>query len=227
MQFDVLKIGSVSSVNPTEATARVLFNDDDALVSYDLQVLHQNTFGNKDYGLPDVGTDVLCGFLESGGEEGFILGAVYGSGNSAPESSIDKRTVVFKDGTSVSYDRASHTLTVTIDGTTIVADRQNITVTAPQSVTINCTNATVNASGSVEIDSPSTHVTGTLTVDKLITGNGGFAISGGSGATCSVNGTIDLQGSMTSTGDVTAGGISLQSHTHTAQGPDAETSSPN
>ncbi|MGN1149822.1 MAG: phage baseplate assembly protein V [Sutterella sp.] len=227
MQFDVLKIGSVSSVNPAEATARVLFNDDDGMVSYDLQVLHQNTFGNKDYGLPDVGTDVLCGFLESGGEEGFILGAVYGSGNSTPEASIDKRTVVFKDGTSVSYDRASHMLTVTIDGTEVVFDRQNGTITVPKAYTVNCTTAGVKASGSVEIDSPSTHVTGTLTVDKLITGNGGFSISGGSGATCSVKGTIDLQGSMTSTGDVTAGGISLQSHTHTAQGAEAETSTPN
>lgn len=54
----------------------------------------------------------------------------------------------------------------------------------------------------------------TTTSIKLITGTGGMAISGGSGA--SVQGNIQqTQGSYTTTGDVTAGSISLQSHTHT------------
>ncbi len=74
----------------------------------------------------------------------------------------------------------------------------------------NC-NATVNGSttlksNGVTIDSPSTHITGTLTVDQLITGTGGLAISGGSGAS--------VDGSLTTTGDVVAAGISLDTHTH-------------
>lgn len=208
MVFEAFKIGSVSSVNPKKATARVYFPDDDGMVSYDLQVLQPTSFGNKDYSMPDVGADVVCGFLSSGSEEGFILGAVYSDGNPPPESTMDKRTVVFKDGTRIVYDRATHELTVTIGGTRIVANRTNVNVF--------CDTALISATQGVEIDTPATHITGTLTVDKLITGSGGLAISGGSGAS--------VTGSLTTTGDVTAGGISLQGHTHTEQGDGSETS---
>ena len=85
---------------------------------------------------------------------------------------------------------------------------------------LECDTATVEASSSVKVDTPTTTVTGdviiqkTLTVQKTatvvgtITGMGGFAISGGSGATCKVTGSVET------TGDVKAGGISLQGHTH-------------
>lgn len=52
-----------------------------------------------------------------------------------------------------------------------------------------------------------------LTKGKF-TGTGGMAISGGEGAT--------VDGTVTTSGDVVAGGISLQDHTHTC--PDGETS---
>lgn len=222
MDLDRIKIGTVSSVNPAKATARVVFPDDDGLVSYDLQVMQVNGFRNQDYAMPDVGTDVVCIFLGSGTEEGFIVGAVYTDGNPPPESSMDKRTVVFKDGTRVSYDRATHTLSAEIEGTKIVADRQNVTITAPSAVTVNCTNATVNASASVTIDTPKTDITGVLNVAGLITGKGGLAISGGGGGAAAT-----VTGTLKTTGDVVAGGISLQGHTHTENGPGAETSTAN
>lgn len=88
-----------------------------------------------------------------------------------------------------------------------IEDSGDVTITAPQNVTINTTTATVNASASATIktasatiDAPTTHVTGTLTVDGKITGGGGLAVSGGGGATVQ--------------GDVVADGISLKGHTH-------------
>ena len=59
---------------------------------------------------------------------------------------------------------------------------------------------------SVEIDAKTVHITGALTVDKLITGAGGLSISGGSGAA--------VVGDLKTTGDVKAGGISLTGHVH-------------
>ena len=224
---DLIKVGEVSSINPAAGTARVVFDDDDGAVSYDLPILQRNNLQTQDFHSVNVGEDVLCLFLPSGPEEGFILGSFYAGEIETPESTEKRRTTVFEDGTIVRYDMASHTLTVLIEGTKIVADRQNVTVTAPNAVNVNCTTAAVKASESVTLDTPTTDVTGVLNVTGLITGKGGFAISGGSGATCKVSGTIELDGSMTSSGDVQAGGISLQSHTHTAQGPDAETSGPN
>lgn len=238
---DLIKIGEVSSVDPEKCTARVVFDDEDSLVSYDLQILQRNTYENQDYQMVHPGEDVVCLFLGPGQEDGFIIGSLYAGEIKPPEASIDRRTVVFSDGTRVCYDRQEHKITVTIEGTEIIFNRQDGSITVPNAVTINCTDctinasssttvntktATVNASSSTTINSPDTHVTGTLTVDKMITGKGGMAISGGSGATASVSGTIELKGTMTSSGDITAGGISLMTHVHTEQGDGADVSKP-
>ena len=83
--------------------------------------------------------------------------------------------------------------------------------------------ATLKAAA-VTIDSPTTHITGTLTVDQLFTGKGGMIVSGGGGAT--VTGSFTLNGGLTSTEDVVAGGISLMHHVHTEQGDGSDTSGP-
>ena len=211
----IIKIGEVSSVDYSRGTARVVFDDDDSVVSYDLPVLHTNTILNKDYALPDPGEDVLCIFLPSGPEEGFIIGSFYAGEIIPPESNKNRRTVVFSDGSRVCYDRAEHKLTVTLDGTEIVFDRQSGSITVPQAVTINCTTATVNASESVKLDTPKTDVTGVLNVTGLITGKGGLAVSGGSGgASISCTGNMNLNGAIDASGDVVSGGVSLQGHTH-------------
>ena len=173
--------------------------------------MHRNTYKTKDFHSVTVGEDVLCLFLPTGPEEGFILGSFYAGEITPPESTKDRRTTVFEDGTVIRYDMASHTATVIIGGTQIVANQT--------SVTVNCANAVVNATSGVTLNTPKTDVTGALNVTGLITGKGGLAVSGGSGAT--------ITGSLKTTGDVTAGAISLQGHTHTEQGDGSETSTAN
>lgn len=221
MVFDCIKIGTVSSVNPAKTTARVVFPDDDGLVSYDLQVLQVNSFRNTDFAMPDVGTDVVCAFLSSGSEEGFILGAVYTDGNPPPESSMDKRTVVFKDGTRISYDRATHTLSAEIGGTSIVADRQNVSVVAPTAISGEAgTSVSIKGGQTVSVEGGQTvSVTGgaqiSLSAPVLTLTMGGTTMTlRGSGATIKTD-TLTIEGNVVCTGDVTAGGISLQNHTHT------------
>lgn len=72
---------------------------------------------------------------------------------------------------------------------------------------------TLNSSGAVDITAPQTNIHGPLVVDGLITGKGGLQISGGSGA--------KVNGSLTTTGDVTAGGVSLEHHKHNG-GPEPD-----
>lgn len=222
MQFDNFKIGEVSSINPARCTARVIFDDENSMVSYDLPIMQRNSMGNRDYQMPDIGEDVLCLFRSDGFEDGVIIGSFYAGDVEPPETTADRRTVVFKDGTRICYDRAAHTLTVTIAGTEIVFDQQKGSITVPDSVTVNCTTATIHASKSVTIDAPDTFFTGNITVQGLINGQGGFTVTGGGGVVANCN--IQLNGSMAATGDVTASGISLNSHTHTA--PHGETSGP-
>ena len=66
--------------------------------------------------------------------------------------------------------------------------------------------ADVEINGDVKLNG-SQHTTGTTLVEEQLTGQGGMAISGGSGA--SVTGSISVTG-----GDVKADGVGLKSHTH-------------
>ena len=78
--------------------------------------------------------------------------------------------------------------------------RNGIEVVTPKDLTATVTGSATIKAASVTIDSPTTHITGSLLVDGAMTGKGGITVSGGSGATV--------------TGDVVADGISLKSHTH-------------
>ena len=222
MQFDNFKIGEVSSIDPARCTARVIFDDENSMVTYDLPIMQRNSLGNRDYQMPDIGEDVLCLFRSDGFEDGVIIGSFYAGDVEPPETTADRRTVVFKDGTRICYDRASHTLTVTIAGTVIVFDQQTGSITVPESASVFCKTALVQASESVTIDSPDTFFTGNIKVQGLITGQGGFTVTGGGGVVANCN--IQLNGTLTATEDVVASGISLNSHTHTA--PHGETSGP-
>lgn len=146
---NIIRIGKVSTIDPAKGTARVFFDDDGyydstgkfkKIVTYELQVLQRNTLRNKDYAMPDVGEDVLCIFLPFGLVKGFILGSVYAGENTPPESTEDKRTVIFDDDTKVSYDRATHHMSVEIGETKITANRGFITIDAPRNISITAGN---------------------------------------------------------------------------------------
>lgn len=222
----LIKIGEVSSIDPAKCTARVVFDDEDSIVSYDLPVLQRNTLKNHDFAMPDIGEDAIVLFFGEGQEDGVIIGSIYAGEVTPPDSTENRRTVVFDDDTRVCYDRQEHKLTVTIEGTEIVFNRQDGSITVPNAVTINCTTATVNASSSVTLNTPKTDITGVLNVAGLITGKGGLSVSGGSGSAVTVTGNVSLQGQIDASGDVVAGGISLMTHTHKEQGDGSPTSPP-
>lgn len=222
----LIKLGEISSIDPGRGTARVVFDDEDGLVSYDLPVLQRNSLKNRDFAMPDVGEDAIVLFFGEGQEDGVIIGSIYAGEVTPPESTENRRTVVFDDDTRVCYDRQEHKLTVTIEGTEIVFNRQDGSITVPNAVTINCTTATVNASSSVTLDTPKTDITGVLTVTGLITGKGGLAVSGGGGAAVTVSGNMNLEGQIDASSDVVAGGISLMNHKHQEQGDGSPTSPP-
>lgn len=224
--LSLIKIGEISSIDPAKCTARVVFDDEDSIVSFDLPVLQRNSLKNHDYAMPDVGEDAIVLFFGEGQEDGVILGSIYAGEVTPPESTENRRTVVFDDDTRVCYDRAEHKLTVTIEGTEVVFNRQDGSITVPNAVTINCTTATVNASSGITLDTPKPDVTGVLNVAGLITGKGGLAVSGGGGAAVTVTGNMKLQGQIEASSDVTAGGISLMKHKHQEQGDGAPTSPP-
>jgi phage baseplate assembly protein V len=58
--------------------------------------------------------------------QAIIVCSLYSSANPAPASSGSLEKETYPDGTTISYDSASHTMNATIGGTTITADRGKI-----------------------------------------------------------------------------------------------------
>ena len=112
---NMVKVGIVESFNEENVTARVVFEDAN-LKSYDLPIMVKQTKDNKDYCVPDIGEPVICIFLPTGIESGFILGAYYNQKDKPPVIDQNKRTVKFKDGTIIEYDRKQHKLTADVKG---------------------------------------------------------------------------------------------------------------
>lgn len=119
-----------------------------------------------------------------------VIGSLYQDDSPAPAASKDQETTVYPDGSTVDYNSATNTLTVT------VAETGN--------VVINCKVATVNAETSVTMNTPLTHCTGDLVVDGALTYSGGMVGSGGA-ATAVINGNVQVNGNLTATGTITDG----------------------
>lgn len=166
----LIRVGEVASIDPANGTARVTF-DDDGITSYDLPVLVRNSYANKDYHMPDIGEDVLCLFLPSGVEQGFILGSFYTPKGCVkpPVSDPNKRRVTFQDGTTLEYDRAQHKLTADVKGEADVTATESVTVASQSDITLAATgDLTLAAGGALNISAQG---------DTNCTGGGSFSIN--------------------------------------------------
>ena len=132
--------------------------------------------------MPSVGEQVVV-FAPYGDTAQAIVGpSIYQDAHPSPSSTKDKETTIYPDGSTVEYDSASNTLTVTVSGA--------------GNVVVNCKQATVNADTSATLNTPTTTCTGNLVVQGSITygqgmtGAGGATINGGA----TVNGNFAAQG---------------------------------
>lgn len=220
----LIKIGEVSVIYPEKGTARVAFDDDDSIVSAELKVLKRNTFKNHDYGMPDIGEDVVCLFLPCAIEDGFILGSFYAGDVKPEENTGDLRTVVFDDETRIGYDRKAHKLFIEIDRekekTVITADQKEIFVQVGKSkteVTLTEKKIDVNlADGktTVVMDESKVDIDTTEIADvkaPSIKLDGDVTITG----TLLVQGAVTTKAGITDSVDVVSSGKSLVTHTHT------------
>ena len=142
--------------------------------------------------------------------DGFVIPGPYSQPKVIPDVSTEAVELRTDDRSArLSIFPSDHLVEVETSGSMVATVGGAVTVTAQGDVTLTCPNLTINC--------PQTTITGTLTVGGLITGQGGFTVSGGGGvqATCD----ITLNGAMSSTGDIVAGGISLINHTHTGVTP--------
>lgn len=125
---NLVKVGVVSSTNDDAGTARVTFEDQDDVVSYDLPVMVRQSLKNKDYGMPDVGEQVICVFMPTGVEAGYVLGSFYSRDVTPPVATKDKRHLTFSDGTVLEYDREAHRLRADLGTSSIDMNRESVAI---------------------------------------------------------------------------------------------------
>ena len=119
---EATKWGIVSSVNPQNATARVVFSDRDNTVSYDLPITFASTGFAKMYSMPKVGQPVKCSFLGTGMEDGFIDGGFYNPDNMPPKTGENLHYIAFDDGALIEYDADSKIMTLKSGGGGVLID---------------------------------------------------------------------------------------------------------
>lgn len=112
----ILRVGEVTSTLPEKGKVKVKFPDMDDLISHEMWVVYRKTKKDKEYFMPDIGDQVLCGFLGNGLEAGYVLGAIYSEKDKPPVECQDKTHHAFADGTWCEYDRKDHKMRVHVEG---------------------------------------------------------------------------------------------------------------
>lgn len=134
---DLIKIGSISSINYENGTVQVLFQDKDASVSKDLPLL------SFEYNMPKVGDSVLCVFLPNGRGEGFCIGS-YFNDNHHPVDHGEVYRKDFIDEAFIKYEKSTRTLTIYAENIKLIG---NVIVDGDLSVNGNITvSGSINAS---------------------------------------------------------------------------------
>lgn len=198
---NLFQIGKVTSVNDAAGTCRVVMPDADNMESFDLRVLQAKTHQDKQYIMPDVGEMVLCAFLPSGNEQGFVLGAYYSVTDPVPVTTRNKWHVRFRDGATIEYDKKAHVLSAVIPGDATIKTTGNIAATAEGTIT-------GTSKKSITLNAP------TITLNGKTFINGALSQGGGSnGGDASFKGKLHTTDNISTDADVMAK-VSLNSHNH-------------
>jgi len=135
-----LRVGVVAQVDTARCACRVRFDDLQDLVSGWLPALQRGAGAFQTYSLPNIGDQVLCGFLGNGAEQGFILGAFFNDVDAPAESGAGVHLVKFPDGSQVKWDNGALEITAAGD----VAITGDVGITGDLEVTGN-----IHATGSI------------------------------------------------------------------------------
>ena len=198
------KNGLVAEAKP--GFCRVRFDDLDGLVTAWLPVIHHKTQDDKVIWTLDIGEHVAC-LMDSYMEDGCIVGAIYSEADTPPVASADKFRIQFRDGGSFEYDRSSGAMSVNVLGSAEITVGGSATINVFGNVFVKAARATVDAACDF------------LQLCKFV---GGALFPGGVGGGAGVGSTIP--GTIKAESVMSAAGVDLDGHHHTAQGSSAATS---
>lgn len=197
---NLLRPGTIHSIDHASTRVRVSSGE---LLSDWLPWFERRAGDVRTWCPPSVGEQ--CLLLCPGGEmaSGMVLVGLHSDSIAPPSQAGSVHCIVYPDGARLEYDHQAHALLASLPA------GGTASISAPGGVTVNTDGSVaVNAAGGVTIDSPTTTITGSCTVQGPLTYQAGMVGTGGSGASAQITGSIQV------TGDVTASGISLTGHRH-------------
>ncbi|HTU55736.1 MAG TPA: phage baseplate assembly protein V [Acetobacteraceae bacterium] len=204
----VFRTGLITAQNVTSGQVRVQFPDRDGVVSYWLPVIVPKTQNDKFFFMPDIGEQVVV-LMDEHDEYGAVVGAIPSTVDAPPPGmTSDKFYAVFKDGTVIAYDRATHVLTAAL------GDGGSATLSTPLG------NEVVLGSDGTLLLQDQKGAQVKLSNDGNVRVNGNLLVSGTIGTTSGTfgNGDMSITGTIAATGDITAGNgsqnISALNHVH-------------
>lgn len=179
---NLVRLGTIAAVDHAAALCRV---QSGGLLTGWLPWITRRAGNTRTWCPPTVGEQVII--LSPSGEPagGVVVTGLYSDAKPEPSNSADTHVITYPDGARIEYNHATGHLQASGVQT-----------------------ATLQASVLVTIDAPDTHITGTLTVDDLLTYGNGLQGTGGS------HGNV-ITGNLThTTGNLSSNGIVLHTHKH-------------
>jgi phage baseplate assembly protein V len=152
----VFRVGIVEVQDPAGCRVRVKFPDRDQLQSWWLPIVVGKTQNDKAYYLPDVGEQVVC-LMDEYDEDGAVLGAIYSTADLTPPGmTADKLHWTAKDGATLEYDRALHSMVIALPSggsVNISANGATISIDSGGNVNVSGGNINVVAAGQINLGS--------------------------------------------------------------------------
>lgn len=176
-----LRIGTVTAVDATAAAARVSLGGETETDWLPWLAERAGTIGA--WAPVSVGEQVLVASIGGDTAQGIIVGSLFSAAHPAPS----------QDGATRKIALGAASLTMTEDAITLAVGGTSIEIT----------------DGLVAVTAADSTFSGTATIAGLLSYLAGMAGQGGSGATATITGDVNVTG-----GNVTADGISLKGHTH-------------
>lgn len=119
---DIIRIGTVSSIDRENGLVSVLYQDRDGKVTQPLPLLAPG----GEYMMPGIGDKVLVTHLSNGGEMGIVLGTFWNEENAPGTEAVYHKRIA--PGVAVEYDTDTGVLSVTAPHITFRATGDNTEV---------------------------------------------------------------------------------------------------
>lgn len=122
---NLIRYGKVSAVYPERATARVVYDDKQNMVSAELPILQPACLQSRFYSLPKVGDNVVTLSYPNGEDgAGCIIGSFYSEVNKPPTTDGNKLMVNISDKLIIAFDESKSELEITCAGNIKIKGRR-------------------------------------------------------------------------------------------------------